>query len=240
MREILGVIPSRGGSKGVPGKNIRPLAGKPLIGWTIEAAQQSAHLSRFLVSTDDTAIATIARQFGADVPFMRPAEYAQDHSPDGQVYRHALDWLATHEGYTPDLVVWLRPTTPLRTAVHIDQAIDTLLADSADCLRSVCRVEHHPYWMYITENTRLKPFVAGIDAMRDYPNRQSLPPAYRLNGAVDISRPAQVLASGLLYSGTMAAYIMPPDVSMDIDTEHDFALAERLMRERDYAADNHS
>ncbi|MEL6407861.1 MAG: acylneuraminate cytidylyltransferase family protein [Chloroflexota bacterium] len=240
MTDILAIIPARGGSKGVPRKNIRPFAGKPLIQWTIEAAQASEQLTRIIVSTDDLEAADIARNCGVDMPFMRPAAFAQDGSTDLDVYRHAVAWLSENTDYMPDVVVWLRPTTPLRRTQDIDDAIVHFLSSDADCQRSVCKVEHHPYWMYVLKDNQLDAFVEGIDVMRDYPTRQSLPPAYRLNGAVDITRAKQVLETNKLYNGIMGAYVMPVERSMDIDTEKDFILAETLIKlEGDIDANAH-
>lgn len=240
MVDILGLIPARGGSKGVPGKNIRTLNGKPLIAWTIEAALQSKLLTRLIVSTDDEAIASVAIDFGAEAPFIRPSQFASDTSPDIEPYRHAVTWLRDNDQQQFDFLVWLRPTAPLRTATDIDSAITKIQKTDADCLRSVCPVEHHPYWMYITNGDFLRSFDPNIDVMRDYPTRQSLPPAYRLNGAVDISRPQQVLQTNHLYGGSMAAYVMPAERSVDIDTEFDFTIANILMEQTNDAQNHNS
>jgi len=137
---VLALIPARGGSKGIPGKNIMTIGGKPLIAHTILQAQASQRINRVIVSTDDEQIAAVSREWGAELPFIRPAEFAQDLSPDIDVFRHALNWLREHEGYVPDLVVHLRPTGPVRRIVLIDQAIGELAAHpEADALRSVAR-----------------------------------------------------------------------------------------------------
>jgi len=225
------IIPARSGSKGVFRKNIRQLAGKPLIAWTIEVALVCPSLDRVIVSTDDQEIAEIARQYGAEVSFIRPAELAQDDTPDLPVCQHALSWLAEHEYYCPDIVVWLRPTAPLRTVQDVEAAIQLLIETGADCVRSVCLAEHHPYWMNRLDGDRLVTFLDGIDESRYY-CRQLLPPVYRLNGAVDVTWCRTVTEKGLLYSGDVRGYIMPAERSIDLDIELDFALAELLLQRR--------
>lgn len=226
---ILGIIPARGGSKSVPRKSIRSLAGKPLIVWTIEVALACPILDRVIVSTDDEEIAQIVSDHGAEVPFLRPAELAQDDTPDLPVYQHALSWLAEHEDYHPDIVVWLRPTAPLRTVQDVEAAIKLLIKTGADCVRSVSPAEHHPYWMKRLDGDRLVPFMDGIDENKYY-RRQLLPPVYRLNGAVDVTRCRTVMEKGHLYSGDVRGYVMPVERSIDLDSELDFALAELLLQ----------
>jgi CMP-N,N'-diacetyllegionaminic acid synthase len=229
--QILALIPARGGSKGVARKNIRELAGKPLIAWTIEIASACSTLDRVIVSTEDQKIAKIARQCGAEVPFIRPGELAQDNTPDLPVYQHALSWLAEYEGYRPEIVVWLRPTTPLRTVQDVEAAIQLLIETGADCVRSVSLAEHHPYWMKRLDGDRLVPFVDGVDESKYY-RRQLLPSAYRLNGAVDVTWYRTVMQKGMLYSGDVRGYVMPVERSIDLDSELDFALAELLLQRR--------
>ena len=161
IQPCLAIIPARGGSKTVPHKNIKALAGKPLIAWTIETALASAAVERVLVSTDSQQIRDVACRWGAQVPFLRPDAYAQDDTPDLPVYLHALRWLAEHENYRPWAVAWLRPTTPLRSAADVDAAVQILAESDADCVRSVVAVEHHPYWMKTLDGNRLQPFVRG-------------------------------------------------------------------------------
>lgn len=229
-RHVLGLVPARGGSKGVPRKNIRPLAGRPLIAWTIDAALQSTVVDRLIVSTDDSEIATIAAECGAEVPFMRPAELAADDTPDLPVLLHALDWLRVEAHDEPDLVVWLRPTAPMRLASDIDRGAGLLVETGADCVRSVCPSEHHPYWMKRLEDGRLMSFMPGHDE-RSYYSRQLLPPVYRLNGAVDVVWAERVLRSeDRLFWGwdDIRGYVMPVERSTDIDTEQDLRMVEFL------------
>jgi CMP-N,N'-diacetyllegionaminic acid synthase len=213
--KVLGLVPARGGSKGVPRKNVRELAGRPVLAWTVEAALASG-LARVVVSTDDEEIATLARGLGAEV-LARPAELAGDEVADLPVYRHAL--AALDEPF--DAVAWLRPTAPLRTADDIRHAV--ALLDGADAVRSVCQAEHNPYWMGRVEGDRLVPLFADLP-----PRRQLLPPVVRLNGAVDVARVSSV--RDVLFGGDVRAYVMPAERSVELDTELDFLLAEALLR----------
>lgn len=196
MNKIVAIIPARGGSKGVPRKNIREIAGKPLIAWTIETALLCEMLDRVIVSTEDEEIAKIANQCGAGVPFLRPLDIAQDNTPDLPVYQHALSWLNEHEKYCPDIIVWLRPTAPLRIVEDIEGAIKLLTETKADCVRTVCKAEHHPYWMKQLNGNRLLHFLEGIEETKKYYRRQLLPPVYRLNGAVDVTWRETVMEKG--------------------------------------------
>lgn len=224
---VLGLIPARGGSKGVPRKNVRAFGGKPLIAWTLDTAQACALLDRVVVSTDDQEIADTARSFGADVPFMRPAELAGDDVTDLPVCKHALNWLAENEQYQPDLVVWLRPTAPLRAVIDIATAVSMLRDSNADSLRSVCAVEHHPYWMYSMSDGMLKPLLQGIETPMQ---RQALPTVFRLNGVVDAVRASRIPDRGHLFQGRMLGYVMPHERSVDIDHEIDFSIAELYLK----------
>ncbi|WP_289023767.1 acylneuraminate cytidylyltransferase family protein [Desulfobacter postgatei] len=231
--KILAVIPARGGSKGVPRKNIKRLAGKPLLAWTVETALSLDCLDRVILSTDDEEIAGIGKRYGADVPFLRPAEIAADDTTDMPVYEHALNWLEQHDGFIPDIVVWLRPTVPLRSAGDIENSLDLLIKKRPDWVRSVCEAEHHPYWMYKLNDTRMEPFVEGI-RIENYMRRQLLPPAYRLNGAVDVTWRSTILEKKILYAGVIEAHIMPVNRSIDIDTMLDFQLLEAIISQGEY------
>jgi len=228
QKHILAIIPARGGSKGIIRKNIKNLAGKPLIGWTIETALKTSIIERIIVSTDDEEIAEVGEFFGAEVPFLRPKELALDNTTDMAVYEHTLDWLMQNEGYLPDIIVWLRPTSPLRTSEDIEKAVELLVESRADWVRSVCKVENHPYWTYRLVNNKMEPFIEGID-IRKYLRRQLLPPAYRVNGNVDVTWRKTIVDKKMLYSGNLHAYVMPVERSLDIDTMIDFVFAEALM-----------
>lgn len=188
-------------------------------------------LERVIVSTDDREIAEVARHYGAEVPFLRPSELAQDDTPDLPVYQHTLTWLAEHQSYHPDIVVWLRPTCPLRRVEDIEAAVEKLTKSGADCVRSVSLAEHHPYWMKRLDGDRLVPFLEGKDEQIYY-QRQTLPPVYRLNGAVDVTWAKTVLERGVLYTGDVGAYVMDSEYGLDLDSELGFILAELLLDRR--------
>jgi CMP-N-acetylneuraminic acid synthetase len=226
--KILCIIPARGGSKGVHRKNIRPIGGKPLIGWTIEVALNTSCIDRIIVSTDDEEIADIVKDYGIEVPFLRPKELGQDDTPDMPVYEHTLTWLTKHEHYNPEIIIWLRPTSPLRTSTDIENAVQMLIGSNADWVRSVCEVTHHPYWMYKIKNGKMKSFIENIDIQK-YHQRQLLPPVYRINGAVDVTWRRTILDKRLNYCGKLHAYIMPVERSLDIDTESDIKLFESYL-----------
>jgi CMP-N,N'-diacetyllegionaminic acid synthase len=193
--QVLALIPARGGSKSVPRKNLLPVAGKPLIAYSILHAERCPSITRVVVSTDDEEIADVARQHGAEVPFKRPAEAASDTATDFQVFHHALSWLLEHEGYVPELVVHLRPTGPVREAALIERAVQLMLATpEADALRSVGTAEQTPYKMWRIEGSYLRPLIelSGYPEAHSMP-RQKLPTAYWQNGYVDIVRPRTIL-----------------------------------------------
>ncbi len=232
MYEILALIPARGGSKGVPRKNVKILAGKPLIAWTIETALRASCINRVIVSTDDDEIAAVSREYGAEIPFIRPSKFASDAATDMPVYQHTLYWLEKNEGYKPEIVVWLRPTSPLRSSQDIDMAVIKLINTKADWVRSICLVGTHPYWVYqLGENDRLSPFVDGV-LVEDFLQRQLLPDAYYLSGAVDATWRTTITEKKLLYSGDVRGYEMNAEKSLDIDSELDFSLAELLLEKR--------
>jgi CMP-N,N'-diacetyllegionaminic acid synthase len=192
--EVMALIPARGGSKSVPRKNLLPVAGKPLIAYSILHAQACPSISRIVVSTDDDEIAEVARRYGAEVPFRRPAEAATDTATDLQVFQHALGWFA-ERSYTPELVVHLRPTGPVRQTELIEQAVQMMLeSPDADSLRSVGTAEQTPYKMWRIEGARLRPLLEfpGHPEAHSMP-RQKLPAVYWQNGYVDIVRPRTIL-----------------------------------------------
>lgn len=227
---LLGLIPARGGSKGLPGKNIRPLAGVPLIGWTLRAAGQSGVLERVLVSTDSPEIAAVAGSLGAAVPWLRPAELAEDLSPSIDFVLHALDRLKADEGWEPDAVMLLQPTSPFRSADSIRRAAEAFVAAGSDSLVSVSPVETHPWSCYFLEaDGRLKRAVPGAPEVL---RRQDLPPSYAPDGSIYITTPRLLRERrGFLEPGTIA-FLTPPGESADIDTEEDFARAEAAVRSR--------
>ena len=238
MTEILALIPARGGSKGLPRKNVLPLAGKPLIAHTIATALGSSTITRTIVSTDDEEIAEAARAYGAEVPFMRPAELAADESLDLEVFQHALAWLAREEGFEPELVVHLRPTNPIRRTERVDEAVRAMLADpQADSLRSVSAPVHTPYKMWRREGAYLVPLVevAGVRDAHSRP-RQSLPEVWWQNGYVDVIRPRTVLELASM-SGERVLPFVVQDRFVEIDYADAFAAAEELLRRREAGDD---
>lgn len=230
--EILTIIPARGGSKGIPRKNIRNFAGSPLIAWSIAAARQSEFVTRIVVSTDDEEIAAVARSFGAETPFLRPAEFAQDQTTDLPVFEHALQWLAEHENYHPEVVVQLRPTSPIRPRDCVDGAIKILLAHpDADCVRGVVPAGQNPHKMWRLpggENAPMKNLldVEGIVEPYNSP-RQILPPIYWQTGHIDAIR-TQTIFNGSMSGGKIYPLVIDPRYSVDLDNLYEWAKYEWL------------
>lgn len=236
--EILAVIPARGGSKGIPRKNIKPLLDKPLIAWTIEEAKKSKYLTRVIVSTDNPEIAETAKKYGAEVPFLRPAEISGDLSTDVEFLTHTLDFLKEKEGYEPEIVLRLPPTSPLRRAEHIDQGIEMLLQNTeADASRPVTEAPKHPYKMWkVSENGKwLVPFLpkgfTGFDEPHNLP-RQLFPKVYIHTGAMDVIRTRTIRELKSTSGKKLAYFLMPPEDSVNIDHPLDWELAELLLKKR--------
>lgn len=226
---ILAIIPARGGSKGVPRKNIRPLAGRPLIAYSIAAAQAAQRLDRLVVSTDDAEIAEVSRSFGAELR-MRPAALAADDTPTRQVLQHVVEELA-RDGYRPDAVMTLQPTSPLRTARHIDEAAALFEANpAADSLVSCIDVPHifHPRSVMRKDTAGyLVPYLDDRQPTR----RQDKEPVFARNGAaVYITRTARL--GDYVFGGRLLAFMMDAASSIDIDTLEDFEAAERILQSR--------
>lgn len=221
--KILALIPARGGSKGIPRKNIRSLAGKPLIAWTIEAALRCPALSSVVVSTDDPEIAAISAQRGAEVPFMRPAELAQDDTPGMAVVLHALQKLPEF-----DAVLLLQPTSPLRSSADIDAILAMAAEQQAKCIVSIAEPPHSPYWMVsLNQDQRIKKIIDLPDVTR----RQALPLAYAINGALYFARCDWLRDQQSFLTDDTLGYVMPPERSLDIDTPLDWKIAELLLSE---------
>lgn len=222
--KILALIPARGGSKGIPRKNIKPIAGKPLIAWAIEAALCSRVLDAVVVSTEDEEIADVARQWGAQVPFRRPAELAQDDTPGIDPVLHALEQLPDF-----DAVLLLQPTSPLRTTEDIDACIGLAQGRQAASVVSVSEPGKHPYWMYrLGTDQRLQTLINVPPISR----RQDLPPVYAVNGALYYTRADWLRRHHAFVTAETVAYVMPPERSVDTDTLLDWKLAEMLLKER--------
>ena len=221
--KVLGIIPARGGSKGMPKKNIRPLLNKPLIAWTIEQALKSKYIDRVVVSTDDPAIARLAKKHGADVPFMRPDKLATDKAKSIDVVSHAL--LSLPEKY--DYVVLLQPTSPLRTADDIDACVKLCMSKGGNSCVSVTESEKNPHWMYsLDRDGRMHRL---IKTKKTIDRRQDLPKSYALNGAVYTARIDWLSHSKSFVTDETYAYIMPKERSVDIDNDLDFRFAEFLL-----------
>jgi CMP-N,N'-diacetyllegionaminic acid synthase len=225
---ILGLIPARGGSKSIPRKNIALLMGKPLLAYTAAAAQGARLLSHTILSTDDDEIAELGRGLGLDVPFLRPAELADDTAPMLPVMQHALDWFAAR-GQIFEAVALLQPTSPLRQSRHIDEALELLIANpKADSIVSVVEVPHQfsPASVMRLEAGRLSPFLPGPPILR----RQDKPRVYARNGPAILAVRGAALQRGVLYSDTTMGYIMSAETSHDIDDPDDFWLVEQILR----------
>lgn len=231
--EILAIIPARGGSKGIPRKNIRNFSGYPLIAWSIAAAQQSRLVTRVIVSTDDEEIAAVARAWGAETPFLRPSEFAQDKTTDLPVFEHALKWLAAHENYHPEVVVQLRPTSPIRPRNCVDGAVQALLDHpKADCVRGVVPAGQNPHKMWRLPNGENGPMknlldVPGIDEPYNAP-RQILPPIYWQTGHIDAIRPRAILQKGSMSGDVLHPFVLDPAYTVDLDNLGDWMRAEWL------------
>ena len=230
---VLGVITARGGSKGLPGKNLKMLRGRPLIGYNIDAAQQAAIFDRLILSTDDPAIADAARAHGCEVPFMRPADLARDETPHLPVMQHAVRWLEAHDAYRPDLVMILQPTSPLRQPRHIREAVALIESTGADSVVSVAAVPAHDHPMRmlrVDAQLGATLFVSGEPVRRRINRRQELPEAWAMNGAVYLCRRSVLFdAEPSLYGARTAAYVMPAAHSISIDDLDDWTEAERML-----------
>jgi len=226
-KKILGIIPARSGSKGLPRKNILPLAGKPLIVWTIEAANGSKYIDRCIVSTDSEEIAEEAVKYGGDVPFLRPVKLATDEADSDSVVLHAID--ALPQKY--DMVVLLQPTSPLRTSENIDKALNLMLEKKAPALVSVVKTGHPPECsVRIGDNLKISELAVKLDRGK---RRQDYPPTYRLNGAIYVAQSLYYLQKKTFITEDTIAFIMPPERSVDIDSRLDLRLAELIINDSD-------
>ncbi len=224
---IFALVTARGGSKGIPGKNIRQLAGKPLIAWTIESALKARTIERVIVSTDDPEIAKTAQKYGAETPFMRPSDLAADDTPHFAVLEHCIDWLRKQGKSMPDYLLTLQPTSPLRTAEDIDKAVMLAAKTGADAVIGVCEPGYHPYLTkMVDEDGLLKDF---IPKKPDYLQRQVFPEAYAINGAIYLNRIASLLEDKTMFPKNSFGYIMPRKRSWDIDEAWELGVAEFLL-----------
>ena len=234
--EILALIPARGGSSGLPDKNIRPLLGTPLIAHTIEAALVSNYITRTIVSTDSDQIATVARSYGAEVPYKRPADISLFDSHFFQVIKHSVQWLEENEGYQPDIVCSLLCTTPMRTTQDIDKCMKLMTDTGCDWCFTVNEMEHHPWRAMIVNGDNMR---ALFDVPREklWSNRQELPLIHRMNGGViagkreHIANHNEYNIDNLQFTDTdVRCVVMPPERSLDIDTLMDFNMVQEAMK----------
>jgi CMP-N-acetylneuraminic acid synthetase len=225
----LGVIPARGGSKGLPGKNLRLLGALSLIGQAVASARESALLGRFIVSTDSPEIAEEARRHGAEVPFLRPAELATDQAGMLPVLQHAVRWLESSAGVRPDLIVTLQPTSPFRTGSEIDATIRKVIDTGSDSAQTLSEASYHPFFMKTLDGDRT---VALFPDGHKYVRRQDAPPVYQPSGAVYVTRYTTLMEQGHILGDDNRGVVRGFEASVNIDTEWDFLLAELLLRER--------
>jgi N-acylneuraminate cytidylyltransferase/CMP-N,N'-diacetyllegionaminic acid synthase len=225
-KKILALIPARGGSKGLPGKNKKALCGKPLIAWTIAAAKKSGYIDDIIVSTDDFYIAKIAKKYGARVPFMRPAKFATDAAPAIAVMINTREWLKKHkENY--DIIVYLQPTSPLRVADDIDNGIKLFFEKNSNSVVSVCKSAKPKYLINnLPANGNMKNFLTSSNANK---NRQQHKDTFEINGALYIAFFDYICSKKSWYGSKTFAYLMPRSRSIDIDTELDFRIAEFIL-----------
>lgn len=230
MNNIIGIIPARGGSKGIPRKNIKKLAGKPLLSYTAEAAHRSKLLTRIVLSTEDEEIKQLGLDLGLDVPFMRPAKLAEDDTPGVSVIKHAVDTLEKEENYYPDVIVVLQPTSPLRTSEHIDEALNIFLSNDADSLVSITEVSHNmnPYSvMRLNDNGTIKQF---LDYDEKNNLRQLKPKFYARNGAaIYICNHNCLMSKNKLLGDKILPYFMKKEESFDLDDQIDWKILEHLL-----------
>ncbi|HRD69470.1 MAG TPA: acylneuraminate cytidylyltransferase family protein [Legionella sp.] len=232
QKRVLAVIPARGGSKGLPGKNIRPLGGIPLIAWPIKAALSSKYIDRVVVSTDAEPIAKVAIEYGADVPFMRPAEFAQDTSPSSDALIHAIEFCTKTDGQY-DYIVLLEPTSPLTETKDIDHALETLVSSSALSIVGASKVEgtHPVYCATIGDDHLLKPFKR--DSFASPIRRQDLEELYYFEGSLYISDISKYLETRTFYHDHTLPYLVPAWKALEIDTLLDFIKIEAVLKHKD-------
>ncbi|MCU0341350.1 MAG: acylneuraminate cytidylyltransferase family protein [Spirosomaceae bacterium] len=232
--QVLAIVQARGGSKGLPNKNLLPLAGHPLVAYSVKAALDTPSITRTLISTDSEAIAEVAHEYGAEVPFLRPTHLAQDLSTDLEVFDHALRWLIENEGYRPDLVVQLRPTSPVRAVADMEAAIQRMLQNpEADSLRMITQAPITPYkmWRYDEQTATMQPLLSHPTLQEPYNEpRQKLPPVHWQIGTLDVIRPSVILEKKSMSGWPILPYLLPFDYAIDIDDLNSFRRAEEVMQ----------
>lgn len=220
---------ARGGSKGLPGKNILPLCGKPLIAYAVEVGRQSKYISEIFVSTDDPAIAAAAEKYGATVPFLRPAELASDRSPEHLSWQHAANFMKTNK-IACDVFVSLPPTSPLRTAEDVDRCVEHFLEGGSDVSIAVCKSDRHPSFNMVFRNESGRISIAM--PAQGITRRQDAPPIFNISTAVYVTSPDYILRTSSYMQGVVTSTLISAEKSIDIDSILDFKLAELIMKER--------
>lgn len=236
MQKILAIIPARSGSKGLPGKNIKPLLHHPLLAYSIKAAQESKRINRITVNTDSAEIAAIAKTYNAEIPFLRPAALAGDESTDLDVFLHQLEWMQVHENYTPDLVVQLRPTSPVRFVHWIDDAIEKMMQHNADSLRALSEAPVTPYKMWLVDDTAtvMHPLLEMHNMTEPYNQpRQKLPVVYWQVGTLDIIRTDVIMQKQSMSGDKILPFIIAKKYAIDIDDIDSFHKAEEIIQHAD-------
>lgn len=238
--KILGIITARGGSKGIPRKNIKDLKGQPLIAYTIKAAQESGIFDRIILSTDDSEIAEVAQKYGCEAPFTRPAELAQDNIPHLPVLKHAVEWLKENQNYLPDAVMLLQPTAPLRQVFHIKEAVELFISSGADSVVSMSEIPGHfsPYWAVVEgPDTWARLLVSNEPLRQRITRRQSFPKkTYYHNGAIYLFKPEFLFDDNPnFYGDKTAIYVMEEKYSVNIDEPDDWLLAELALEKLEQA-----
>ncbi len=242
MTEVLALIPARGGSKSIPRKNVIDFAGYPLIAYSIAAGLTAEIVTRVIVSTDNEEIAEISRRYGAETPFTRPEKHARDQTPDLPVFQHALEWLEINEGYKPDVIVQLRPTSPFRRVWHIDQAVLRLIEHpEADAVRTVCIPFQNPFKMWrIGSDGLMQPIGEDLGVPNEPYNqpRQALPEIYWQTGYVDAAWADTITQKNSMTGDHILPLIIDPSEWVDIDSPDDWRRAERLLENGEISLDD--
>ena len=226
---VVCVIPARGGSKGLPGKNIKMFCGKPLIAHTIEQAKQSRYIDRVIVSTEDEAIAQISLEYGAEVPFIRPMELAGDSVATVDVLLHAIQLVGIQDQYLFDILVLLHTTTPMRSVEDIDNSIALLVEEKADNIFSVTEAHRNPYFNMVEIN---KDGYATLAKQGNFTTRQAAPLIYDMNSSIYVWWKELLKEKKKIFLDKTKIYVMPKERSIDIDDNMDFKIAEMMMAER--------
>lgn len=230
-KQVVAIIPARGGSKSIPRKNIKLLNGIPLIAYSIEAGLQSKYVDRVIVSTDDEEIAQVAIEWGAEVPFIRPANLAEDKTVDFPVYEHAVKWLETEENYRADIVIQLRPTSPCRPLNCVDEAIEILGKSNADSVRGVVPSGQNPYKMWRISDNVLQPLLESeFEEPYNMP-RQKLPPTFWQTGHIEVIHYQTIMQQRSLTGKVISPYVLEPEYAIDLDNLYQWNYAEYAMRE---------